>query len=66
MLGAFLDDFGSWEGSGRVLEGSWAGLGRPWGRLGRPRSIFIDFGTILRPKMEPKWFPNRMIYGMGC
>ena len=52
-------DLGSIFGVGRVLGGSLVGLGRPWGRHGRPRSIFIDFGSILKPVLGPQTDQNR-------
>ena len=40
VCGRFGVDLGSIFGVKRVLGGSLVGLGRPWGRHGRPRSIF--------------------------
>ena len=54
---------GSIFGVGRVLGGSLVGLGRPWGRHGRPRLIFHrfwdDFEARLGVQNRPKSIKNR-------
>ena len=63
VFGRFGVDLGSIWGRFSVLGGSWEGLGRPWGRHGRPRSIFdrfgVDFEARLGAPNRPKSTKNR-------
>ena len=52
-------DLGSIFGLGRVLGGSWVGLGRPWGRHGRPRSILDRFWVDFEARLAAQTDPNR-------